>query len=306
LYSVSHDIWHSDDPAAFAEKRLLWHALRHLGVQPDFLREEDVEAGKLKHYNALYVVDACVSRAASAGIDQWVKSGGVVQLHAGAATRDEFYDPFVPAFAATVWPADAAKRLTKESHAYNERVDLPTIKPMTSVSLQLPRGRFELPALGQRMVLKDGVDGPLATFADGSVAGAMTSYGRGKVIAFGFLPMLAYGQGAHFAATQLKEQWPDQSREVARLALDAAMIGPEVRADVPVVEASLLEGDKGAAVVLVNYTYRPIRVLKVQVRTDRQFTRAVSTEGRNVNFEPSRGGVQLGLPLDWTDIILLE
>src|SRR5437016_2689685 len=30
LYSVSHDIWHSDEPAAFVEKRLLWHALRHL------------------------------------------------------------------------------------------------------------------------------------------------------------------------------------------------------------------------------------------------------------------------------------
>ena len=35
LYSVSHDYWHNDDPAAFVEKRLLWHALRHLGVQPD-------------------------------------------------------------------------------------------------------------------------------------------------------------------------------------------------------------------------------------------------------------------------------
>ena len=41
LYSVSHDIWHSDRPGAFVEKRLLWHALRHLSVQPDFLREDD-------------------------------------------------------------------------------------------------------------------------------------------------------------------------------------------------------------------------------------------------------------------------
>jgi hypothetical protein len=306
LYSVSHDIWHTDDPAAFAEKRLLWHALRHLHVQPDFLREEDVEAGKLKHYAALYVTDACVSRAASAKIDQWVKSGGIVQLHAGAATRDEFYEPFVPAYAASVWPADAAKQLQKESHQYNERVDLPTIKPMASVSLNVPRGRFELPALGQRMRLKDGVDGTVATFADGSPAGAITSYGRGKVIAMGFLPMLAYGQGAQFAPTQLKEQWPGQSQEVARLALDAAMIGPEARADVPVVEVSFLEGDKGAAVVLVNYTYRPIRMLKVQIRTDRQFTRAVSTEGHSVDFRPSRGGAELRLPLAWTDIILLE
>ena len=47
LYSVSHDIWHSDDPAAFVEKRLLWHALRHLHVQPDFVREEEIAAGAL-------------------------------------------------------------------------------------------------------------------------------------------------------------------------------------------------------------------------------------------------------------------
>ena len=48
LYSVSHDIWNTNHQAAFVEKRLLWHALRHLQVQPNFLREEDIEAGKLK------------------------------------------------------------------------------------------------------------------------------------------------------------------------------------------------------------------------------------------------------------------
>jgi hypothetical protein len=52
---VSHDLWHSDDPAAFVEMRLLWHALRHMGVQPDFLREEDVERGRLAPYRVLYV-----------------------------------------------------------------------------------------------------------------------------------------------------------------------------------------------------------------------------------------------------------
>ena len=45
LYSVSHDIWHSDDPAAFSEKRLLWHALRHDGYQPDFLRRRTWSRG---------------------------------------------------------------------------------------------------------------------------------------------------------------------------------------------------------------------------------------------------------------------
>ena len=68
LYSVSHDLWHSDSPAAFVEKRLLWHALRHLHVQPDFLREEDVAAGALANYKALYIADWCITRAASARV----------------------------------------------------------------------------------------------------------------------------------------------------------------------------------------------------------------------------------------------
>ena len=63
-----------------------------------------------------------------------VKAGGVVYLSAAAATRDEFYEPYIPSFASNIWPADAATRLKKESHEYNERKDLPSIKPMTTAS----------------------------------------------------------------------------------------------------------------------------------------------------------------------------
>ena len=49
LYPVSHDLWYTDDPASFVENRLTWTALRHLGVQPDFLREEDVRSGAFGH-----------------------------------------------------------------------------------------------------------------------------------------------------------------------------------------------------------------------------------------------------------------
>ena len=98
LYSVSHDIWNTNNQAPFVEKRLLWHALRHLQIQPNFLREEDIDAGKLKDYKVLYITDWCVSRKASAAIDEWVKNGGVLYLSAGAATRDEFYEPYPPPF----------------------------------------------------------------------------------------------------------------------------------------------------------------------------------------------------------------
>src|SRR5690606_36836413 len=55
LYSVSNDIWHTEDPASFVENRLLWHGLRHIQIQPDFLSEEDVSEGKLKDFKVLYI-----------------------------------------------------------------------------------------------------------------------------------------------------------------------------------------------------------------------------------------------------------
>jgi hypothetical protein len=304
LYSVSHDIWHTDNPAAFAEKRLLWHALRHAHAQPDFLREEDVEAGALKDYKVLYVADWCVSRAASAKIDAWVKSGGVVQLSAGAATRDEFYQPYIPPFAATAWPDDASAKLTAEAHAYNERVDLPTIKPLDTAALNLDGNHFALPVLGCKLSLRPDVSGAFATFADHSPAAASMAYGQGRVIATGFLPMLAYGQGANFKPTTLEERWPDEPRRIATLALGDMI--PIARCGKPVVETSLLTGDKGSALVLVNYTYQPIDVLTVDVKLSRPITRATSTEGVTINMKPTADGVRLRLPLAWTDIILIE
>jgi hypothetical protein len=306
LYSVSHDIWHSDDSTAFVEKRLLWHALRHLHVQPDFLREEDVEAGRLKDYKVLYVTDWCISRAASERINQWVRDGGVVYLSAGAATRDEYYEPFIPEFAATAWPADATATLQQESHQYNERVDLPTIKPMTSATIQLAsRAPFDLAVLGCRGSIKSDHIEPIARFADGSTAGTIQPYGRGKVIAFAFLPMLAYGQGANFKPQTLAEQWPAAPRQLPKIALDAAGITPAAACDHPVVETSLLTGAKGSALMLVNYTYRPIDSLAVDLKLS-DVRSATSIDGKPVKVEKTAEGIRLRLRLDWTDIILLR
>lgn len=309
LYSVSHDLWHNDNPAAFVETRLLWHALRHLGVQPDFIREEDAEAGKLKSYKVLYVADWCVTREASAAIDAWVKDGGVVYLSAGAATRDEFYEPYVPPFAATAWPDDAAAKLKSETgHAYNERVDLPKVAPMTSASVTVPgTSARSLPVIGCRLPLRKQDTPLLARFDDDqSPAGAVAAHGKGKVFAWGFMPMLAYGQLANFQPTTLEEKWPPGPRALVKLPLDAAGVTPVAKADAPVVEASLLTGDKGAVLVLVNYTYQPVETLTVDLRLPpASVTTAVSTEGKSVQVEKTPSGVRLRLPLEWTDIVIL-
>jgi len=307
LYSVSSDIWNNNDQAAFVENRLTWHALRHLGIQPRFLREEDVEAGKLTGYKVCVLNGWCLTRKAAAALDQWVKDGGVLYLTAGAAVRDEAFEPYLAPFASAVWPTDAAKQLTSMGlPMYNERTNLTTLKPMARVNVTLDGAAFSLPVLGARLNLKDNpAVKPCATFDDGTPAGALAPYGKGKILALGFMPMLAYGQGANFQPKTLSEHWPAAPRKLISLALEAGKVQPVAKASEPVVETSLLTGPAGSALVLANYTYAPVKQLTVDVKVAHQVARAVSTEGKPVKMTKIPGGVRLTLPLDWTDIVLL-
>ena len=290
------------------QKRFLWHALRHLQVQPNFLREEDVEAGKLKNYKLLYITDWCISRNASATIDEWVKTGGVLYLSAGAATRDEFYEPYTPPFAAAIWGDNAAQRLITEQHAYNERTDLPEIKPLTSATVNINGRQFNLPVIGNRLDMRSN-SGRFAAFSDGAAAGQWISYGRGQIIGLGFMPMLAYGRLADFKPTTLEEKWQPEPRAIIKMALDAAKVAPVLKTDVPVVEASLLTGSAGSAIVLVNYTYQPINSLTIDVKLARAVKQVISTQGSNVQLQTTRlssAHTRLKLPLKSVDIILLK
>jgi len=305
LYSVSHDMWHTDDPACFVENRLTWTGLRHLGIQPDILREEDITAAKLASYRALYITSECVSRQASAAIDAWVQNGGIVYLTAGAATRDEFYTPYTPPFAATVWPDDASTALFKQTgHSYNDRADLPTITPIT----QANTSAGAVKVIGYRLDLRPTLPAGqvTATFADnGAIAGATAPYGTGSVVAYGFLPGLAYSPYTLNQST-LDEVWPAAPRALMAQPLATGGITGVVTPDVPVVETSLLTGPQGAAIVLINQTYQPIASLKLTVRNLPPFSTATTVEGSAVTIKRlSPTECELTLPLAWTDIILL-
>lgn len=308
LYSVGHDMWNTDDPACFVEKRLLWHALRHLGVQPEFLAEDDVSGGKLGAYKVLYVADECVSTAAAVKIDEWVKAGGVLYCSAGAAARDEFWEPSSAlAFCQGIQAPEEAD-FTRQKHRYNERTDLPGIKPICRVSVRLPESETEidLPVLGHRQALRPDQGHVVARFDDDTPAAVVRQYGSGKVLCLGFQPMLAYGQMAGFKPTTLEENWPARPRQLVAWALEQAKVTPAVRAGVPVVEATLLSGKEGSVIVLANFTYEPIDRLVVDVRLPGKPTSAKSVEHGELQVEPTADGVRLSLPLDWTDLIVLR
>jgi hypothetical protein len=307
LYSVSHDLWHTDDPASFVENRLTWCALRHLGIQPDFLREEDIESGKLGSYRVLYVTGQCITRKASSAIDAWVRKGGIVYLTSGAATRDEFFEPYLPPFAARVWPDDVTSKLsTEKGHSYNERTDLPGIKPMDFVK---PEGQANnrLPVIGLKSPLRTGDSIELlGSFEDHAPAAVHTAHEKGTVIAMGFLPGLAYAQLAGFKPTTLEEKWPAAPRDLIAVPLRHADLKPVAAPDVPVVEANLLTGSKGHLLVMANYTYQPVAQLKVKLNGIGKIAKAASTEGATVKLrQVNERDVEIEFPLEWTDLILL-
>ena len=255
----------------------------------------------------------------------------MVYLAGGAATRDEFYEPSCRRLPPPSGRTDAAAKFVKESgHRYNERADLPTIKPLTNCRV----GRVErdpppstpsssggarstrpalqppptlLPVIGCRLDLKEGID-PAAIWAkyeDGRTAGARIAHGRGTVIAAGFLPGLAYSP-FKVDQTTLDEVWPEGPRGVLALPLDEGLADRQtLRLSEPVVEASLLTGPEGSAIVLANYTYRPIAKLSIRLPAGLAFSRAESTEGAAVRVTQSGGAATLELPLQWTDIVLL-
>ncbi len=306
LYSVSHDIWNNKNQSAFVEKRLLWHALRHLHIQPNFLREDDIEEGKLEKYKVLFITDWNITRKASEKIDEWVKNGGTLYLSAGAATRDEFNEPFTPNFAKKIWVENPTSKLTNQNSTFNERTVLPKIKPLTTNKIQIDNQTFDLHAIGTRLNLKSNLNS-FAKFTDGKNAGAIISYGKGKIIAVGFMPMLAYGKLANFKPKTLEEKWQPEPRKIIEKTLKLSNINPIIKSDTPVVETNLLSGSQGSAIVLANYTYQPIKSLKLDVKIDKPVKNAISVEGKRVKIlKQSKGVLSLELPLDWTDIILLK
>jgi len=345
VYSVSHDMWHTDRPAHFVENRLTWAALRHLGVQPDLLREEDLEAGQLRHYQVAYLTGQCLTRKAAQQLDQWVRQGGILYLCAGAATRDEFYEPYLPPFAAAVWPENAAQLLVLQTgYAFNERVDLPTIKPITHAEAVFPAPagpsgeasaarsapapahttapgaasakpeeaaavKVRLKVIGCRLNLRPDLkpEQVWARFDDGAPAAATVPHGRGKVIAVGLMPGLAYSPYKP-GQTTLDEVWPEGPRMIFAQPLRLGLRNPRtVQLSHPVVEGSLLSGPAGSAIVLINHTYQPIPTLRIELASAPPFQKATSTEGVPVRVDrPDNTKAILELPLEWTDIVLLQ
>jgi len=335
LYSTTSDMWTVGVTDLYGFDRMhSYLALLHAQVPVDFLSEQDVAAGRLKPYKALYVFGPNLLAAAAKPIADWTKAGGVLYLAGGAAVADEYNRAARPlddllalqrgdpqtqqAFLA------AGRYLTQLKAQGQVTLDA---APAVSMNLFGPWQPITMPP-SPRVTVQ-------AHTADGVAMAARVTAGKGRVFVSAFAPGLSYvhaallrreaqGKTAPDASnpvdfdtrgsfSNLKPQdlsynpweYPPAEREFLLTPVREAKVQKPVSLSQPLVETFYLEGPKGAVVTLANYALKPIGDLQVTIRCPRKVARVESVRRGKLAFKAQAGVVTTRLPLTDTDMIKL-
>lgn len=313
LWSESSDLWQRHARSYNkSELRPTWFALRLGGVPADFLREYMIEEGELARYRVLYAAQRNVNRRVQEKILDWVRAGGHLWLTPGALTRDE---------------ADRPSFLVSEALApvldWREPADLPEHggeftgwEPLDEVTwtggtvpVRLPVyfWRGELEAAAEDVDRGARVPAALvAEYGDGRPAAWRLGLGRGTVTVLGFFPGHSYARGA---ARERYWMVPEaRAGEVILAPVRAAGLVPVVETDRPAVDAGVLEGPAGAAVLLANYHPEPVETVSVRARPARRYGSGRLLNGEAVELAWEGGTLVMQVPMDRLQVqaVLLE
>jgi len=231
--------------------------------------------------------------------------------------------------------------LLKENVPFLAKHDLPLYEPMDSVNWNLaglpkkpdpnanpsPSHVFNVPVIAwkQPLTVTDGT--VVGTFRDGSPAVVRKDHGKGRAVLFGFLPGQAYLKSglpvrpvdrgaspesfAHYLPTSMNPHL--RARLVddflpGRRGYDAR---PVVTSD-GLVETTCIDTlDKAGrptklAVPLINWSGAPITSLTVTIRGLDKPARVRSVERGELKYTPVKDGIQLQMPLEHADMILID
>jgi len=318
LYSISADLFQPFGYVHMLERRLTYFSLIHDQYLVDMLTEEDIEAGRLAEYDVLYATDPCIKTAAARRIAEWVSRGGLLYGSCAAGSYDQFGRPSTALEG--VFGIRGPLKTAVQPGRYRFRGGL---NPMTFIDTV--RLKPAPPA-------KDGVSFgaigtktsftllPVArvfgTFRDGSPAVVTRRYGRGRTVYVATCPAISYAKDARFVPRELKESWPPAQRRFINALAGADASRRLVELSHPVVEAGLYDAPAGTALVLANFTYKPIKDLRVTLRLPRPAKTVRSVTHGVLEFTPSGPATPpdraLGHSITFTvalglnDIILVE
>ncbi len=250
----------------------LWTAFTFLGVSPDLLIEEDVNAKILKDYKVLVLVGDCLPPRLAPVLDAWVRNGGVLLATANCGRYDEYRQPtkvFEQLFG-------LEKRTTEERTTFmRPRQELPFLKPLGTIKGET----FSMPALAthERLEVSKGVRADVPFADDKSPAVLARDLGKGKVCYVAALPGLAYlwsalqppavpdrGPGTHSVPTAFDKGAEALFQEV----LLFAALEPTIKADPPLIDARLLKAPGGYILPVANYNAKIGQKVMLSIKID--------------------------------------
>jgi len=295
LYSISSDLWQPYDYRHMLERRGTYLSLIHDQYQVDMLTEQDIEAGRLADYKVLYATDPNLTDHATQQIIDWVHGGGSLYAAGNAGTRNEFDEPV--AGLAGALGVEPGARATLQPGNYRVRGRLNDIDHLDHIRLQAgadPLGPG-FGVIGLRTDLRAADGKVVGQFTDGATAVVTHRLGKGQALCVASTPGISYIKDARFVPAALREKWPPAHRRFINAWARRAGAMPQVGLSHPVVEAGVLEGPHGIALVLANFTYQPIEQLTVRLPIRGQVTRvhAADAPQEAIPFQISPGSPRL-------------
>ncbi len=294
LYSISSDLWQPFDYVHMLERRGAYLAFVHAQHRVDFLTEDDIDAGRLGHYDVLWTSDPCIRTESSKRIRAWASDPKHRLIGScGAGHFNEFGEP-VDALAETFgFKPNTERKWSVQKGRYRFRGGLNAIPVQNKDDAGLAwiglHGPIEPSTAAVRHRFTDGTPAELTT--------SNTTYFCGT-------PAVSYAKAARFVPAKLAEVWPADWR--ARLLADTAHIVPPVRLSHPVVEVGLYDAANAAALVLGNFTYHPIDALRVECDIAFKVSRVQSAEQGALRFDQKGGKLTFELSLGISDIVRVE
>ncbi|MFP6887115.1 MAG: HEAT repeat domain-containing protein, partial [Opitutales bacterium] len=251
LYSHSTHLWSSAD--SYNDKRAAFLGLSHEYFQPELVTEEQVVDDCLRHYDALYVLEPHVARAAQSKITKWTRGGGLLWTCSNSLVRDEYDEP-------CDWLANEVgiRRIGESkvlSSTMNAAKDQPPFRPHSVVFGR----RFK------EVAFEDGVT--RATYDDGSPAWIEKPFGRGRVVYLGHRAGVTYS-GQRISIGGRPVIWGDAGRDTLVRPLKELGVSRELTLSEPTVMASALSAKNGTVVVLYNMRPKPIEPLEITLKED--------------------------------------
>jgi hypothetical protein len=291
-----------------------------------------VAEDELKSYRVCYLSGPNLTRTAATRLVAWVKQGGILVMSAGAASRDECNRPLK--VLDEVLPATRGEAQEIQPHM-GSGGSIDTLRLLDSVTAEKGEATLGVFSVKQALVPNSGSQ-ILARSKEGP-AYVTRTVGQGRVYQAGFLPGLSYMHPAVVARRAMGEaagkseiqdipdssevvpekallrrsaspwKYPAGIRELLAKPVIAAGVSLPVQCDVPLVDAVLMEGDRGAVVPLANYTLQPLKKVTLTVKTKQRIERVESVHHGTIAFvRKAPDQVEFSLPLRETDFVLLR